>query len=237
MTDLHTHILPGMDDGAENVEKSIEMLKAQRSQGVDTVVLTPHFYRYQENPKMFLERRLKSASELAKAMEKMGEERRELPTLVLGAEVAWRPDMAEWDELAQLCIGQTNNLLLELPFGPWSDKMLDHLYNFIGRSGVMPIIAHLDRYLKLQPKEYIEDVMSLGAYVQVGSDILCHPLHRSGAMKLLRDGKVHTIASDCHDMTHRPPNLAAAMQIIRRKLGENVVEDLVSFSDKLAGVS
>ena len=61
MTDLHTHILPGMDDGAVSVETSLEMLRMERDQGVDAVVLTPHFYRDRERPEQFLARRRASA--------------------------------------------------------------------------------------------------------------------------------------------------------------------------------
>jgi len=57
LTDLHTHILPGMDDGARNVAMSLAMLEAERAQGVDTVVLTPHFYREREDAERFLQRR------------------------------------------------------------------------------------------------------------------------------------------------------------------------------------
>ena len=69
MTDLHTHILPGIDDGARSVEESLAMLRMERGQGVDTVVLTPHFYRDRENPKRFLRRRKESAAALAQASE------------------------------------------------------------------------------------------------------------------------------------------------------------------------
>jgi protein subunit release factor B len=54
MTDLHTHILPGMDDGSPDVETSIAMLRMEAEQGVHTVVLTPHFYRDRERPEHFL---------------------------------------------------------------------------------------------------------------------------------------------------------------------------------------
>ena len=57
MTDLHTHILPGMDDGAKDAQMSIAMLRAQRDQGVDTVVLSPHFYGDREDVDRFLRRR------------------------------------------------------------------------------------------------------------------------------------------------------------------------------------
>ena len=54
MIDIHTHILPGMDDGASTPEESLAMLRMQREQGVDTVFLTPHFHRDRENPEHFL---------------------------------------------------------------------------------------------------------------------------------------------------------------------------------------
>ena len=69
MTDLHTHILPGMDDGAKTPEESLQMLRMERDQGVDTVVLTPHFYRDRERPEWFLARRRASAEALRQEAE------------------------------------------------------------------------------------------------------------------------------------------------------------------------
>ena len=89
MTDLHTHILPGMDDGAPDVETSLAMLREEARQGVDTVVLTPHFYRDRERPEHFLARRARAADRLNSAIQALpGEERRAMPRLILGAEVA-----------------------------------------------------------------------------------------------------------------------------------------------------
>lgn len=116
MTDLHTHILPGIDDGAKTTEDSIRILRAEWEQGVETVVLTPHFYRDLENPAHFLKRRREAVLALGKCMMQMSpEERNVLPRMILGAEVAWWPNLAEWSELPELCIGETKNLLLELP--------------------------------------------------------------------------------------------------------------------------
>ena len=125
MTDLHTHILHGMDDGSPDVETSLAMLREEARQGVDTVVLTPHFYRDRERPEHFLARRERAADRLNDAILSLPEEeRRALPRLVLGAEVAWWPNLADCEELPELCIGRTKNLLVELPFTPWNDRML-----------------------------------------------------------------------------------------------------------------
>lgn len=236
MTDLHTHILPGIDDGAKTVEESLRMLRAQRGQGVDTVVLTPHFYRDLENPQHFLRRRRDAVIKLGRCLQEMSaEERNELPRVLLGAEVAWWPTIAEWDELPELCIGETKNLLLELPFTPWNDKMIHQLYEFYGRTGITPVIAHLERYLKIQQPEHIEEILNLGVPVQVSADVLLRPLARRGVLKMLQEGQAHLVASDCHGVEKRTPNLAAAMNILREKLGEDSVKMLIRCADELVG--
>lgn len=234
MTDLHTHILPGLDDGAKTVEESLQMLRTQRSQGVETVVLTPHFYRDRENPKRFLQRRRDAVIALgSRVLELSEEERSSLPHMFLGAEVAWWPTLAEWDELPELCLGGTKHLLLELPFTPWSEKMVDQLHELYGRTGITPVIAHLERYLKLQRPEHIKEILSLGFPVQISADALLHPLTRGRALKLLRQGQAHIVASDCHNCESRGPNLAAAMQVLNRKLEAAQVEHILRYTDHL----
>ena len=76
MTDLHTHILPGMDDGSKNTDTSLMMLKSEYEQGVDTVALTPHFYRDMEKPREFLLRRAAARDTLWSAMDALSAEER-----------------------------------------------------------------------------------------------------------------------------------------------------------------
>lgn len=237
MTDLHTHILPGMDDGAKTVEDSLALLRMEMEQGVDTVVLTPHFYRDQERPEHFLARRAESFDRLQEAVCTMQErERKSLPTLVLGAEVAWRPNLSDWEELPQFCIGETKNLLLELPFTLWNDQMLHQIYDMVGRTGITPVIAHLERYLKIQRPELIRDVLSLDVPIQISSDIFLHPLTRGTGLKMLKRGQAHFLASDCHNLTTRKPNLATAMSVVEKKLGVECVHCLTACADKMAGL-
>lgn len=230
MTDLHTHILPGMDDGARDVHMSISMLRMEREQGVDTVVLTPHFYGDREAANQFLQRRSQSFAQLSGALER---EQEEFPRLVLGAEVAWRSDLVECEQLFELCIGQTQNLLLELPFTVWTDQMFDQIYDFMGRTGITPVIAHLDRYLGFQKPGHIREVLDLGVPVQISAEILLHPLARRRALKLLRHDQAHLLVTDCHDTNDRAPNLRAGMEIVRRKLGDQRAEELIRCADEL----
>lgn len=232
MTDLHTHILPGMDDGARDVDTSLAMLRMEAEQGIDAVILTPHFYRDRENIPHFLERRAEAARRLADALMALPEEeRRALPQLALGAEVAWRPNLTEWEELPELCLGSGGHILLELPFEPWTDQLINQLYELPGRTGLIPIIAHIERYLRHQKSRHIEAVLALGAPVQVSAEPLLHPLRRGAILKLLRERKAQLLASDAHSPDMRPPNLGAAVEVVRRRLGDEKVDSLAAWSD------
>lgn len=232
MTDLHTHILPGMDDGSPDVDTSMAMLRMEAEQGVDTVVLTPHFYRDRERPEHFLERRWKSALQLAEELKALpAGERNKLPHILLGAEVAWVPNLPNLVDLKQFRIGKSGYFLLELPFAPWDDSMINQIYDLMGHTGMIPIIAHLERYIKSQKPEHIEDVLSLGVPIQVSADELCRPFSRG--MKLLRKGQAHLVASDCHNTDRRPPDLKQGMETVKRKLGDRQAASLNRRADKL----
>ena len=234
MTDLHTHILPGMDDGAKDAQMSIEMLRMEREQGVDTVVLSPHFYGDRETADQFLRRRNKSFETLKAQLEQLDpRERESLPRLVLGAEVVWSSDLVECERVSELCIGQTKNLLLELPFTAWTNQMFNQMYDFMGRTGVMPVIAHLERYLKIQSKKHIREVLELGVPIQVSAQILARPLAGHRAMNMLRRGQAHLLATDCHDTDGRAPNMKSGLEIVRRKLGGGQAEKLILCADEL----
>lgn len=237
MTDLHTHILPGMDDGARTVEESIALLRLEREQGVDTVVLTPHFYRGQERPRHFLTRRQEAEARLLEGLQKLSEDERSgLPKILLGAEVAFYPNLFEWEELPELCIGQTQNMLLEMPFAPWTGRMINQIYDLISHTGITPVIVHLERYLKMQRPSMIQEVLNLGVPVQITGDVFLHWLGRRSALSLIQKCGDWLIASDCHRLDKSPPILRSATDILEKKLGKQRVLEMQFLTDKLAGV-
>ena len=238
MTDLHTHILPGMDDGAKTAEESLKMLRMEWEQGVDTVVLTPHFYRDQERPERFLARRRTSTEVLRDALMALPEQERcSLPRLILGAEVAWVPNLPDMPELPQMCMGRSKYLLLELPFSPWPDLMFRQIRELMDRTGITPVIAHLERYLSHQKPERVRELLELDVLVQVSAAPMLHPLRRGKALGLLRDRHAQIVATDCHDTVSRPPNLGAASEVLLRKLGEKRWEECIRWADDLASES
>ena len=213
MTDLHTHILPGIDDGAPDMETALHMLEAEDKQGVNTVALTPHFYRSREHIADFLARRESSWDKLKSKLKN-----KKHPQLILAAEVAYAPGMADWTELEQLCYTGTKLLLVEPPMTPWNDEMFHQLYAIEGRRGITPMIAHFDRYIKMQSKVRIEQLLEMGFPIQVSTASLLRFIGRNQAMRLISEYSAVPV-SDCHNINTRPPNLGEAARVLKKKLG------------------
>ena len=233
MIDFHTHILPGMDDGAASEAESIALLKQEAEQQVDTVVLTPHFYREQEPRASFLKRREESLCRLNAAIAALPEqEQSALPRLVMGAEVAWCPNMEQWNHLDDLCIGATRNMLLELPMTPWNDYVLDSLYSLCN-SGITPVLAHLDRYFHFQSKTMLRRVVNMGFPFQVNSTPLLRRFAGRHPLRLLVNEEAAVLSSDCHNLTRRPPTIAEATQLICKKYGQETLDRILSRGETL----
>ena len=211
MTDLHTHILPGIDDGCPNVTESLRLLAEERAQGVDTVVLTPHFYRDREDSESFLHRRSQAMDRLQPALPA------DAPKLVLGAETAWYPSLAEDPNLEKLCLDDRGTLLLELPYTPWPVRMADWLYRFINDTGLTPILAHIERYSALQSESQFRDVVDMDLPMQMSAGVFSSVLRRGKYLRMLYQGHWY-IASDCHNLTGRPPCMDVAAAYLRRKM-------------------
>ena len=223
MTDLHTHILPGMDDGARDVQQSLVMLEQEADQGVKTVALTPHFYPQKETVSDFLTRREEAWQQL-KACIAASAENTAIPELCLGAEVAYAPGMWEWAELPQLCYEGTKVLLVELPFSPWNDEMFQELHRILGRRGIMPFIAHLDRYLGCQRSKNLHRLLDMGFPYQTSAAALLKPFSYR-ARRLWLNGGIPV--SDCHDESRRPPNLGQLYSFFEHKYGNATADAFV----------
>lgn len=205
MTDLHTHILPAMDDGSRDLAESLALLELERSQGIDTVVLTPHFCRWRESAEHFLQRRAGSFEALQRALP-VG-----MPQVLLGAEVAWFPSLGQ-EPLDLLCLGGSKFFLLELPFEPWSSRLMDQIYDLSCATGLTPVFAHVERYVSTQSKRQVEELKSLGFPMQMNIDSLLALRTRGKCKKLLHSGRWY-LGSDCHDIQSRPPRWEKVTQI------------------------
>lgn len=224
MTDFHSHVLPGIDDGSDSVAESIAMLQLEAAQGITHVVATPHFYPRYETPDAFLEKRDRAETLLRQEMAKYPG----LPSLSVGAEVYFFRGISESEYLPRLTIREKSCILIEMPRSPWNDAMYAELEAIWTRWGVRPIIAHIDRYIApFHTHRIPERLEQLPVLVQANGDFFLDRSTASLAMKLLRRDQIHFLGSDCHDMDSRKPNLGPAIEKIRKKLGQEALERIV----------
>ena len=218
--DFHTHILPGIDDGSRNTEESIDLLKTEKSQGIKTVIATPHFYPHEDTPQRFLNRRQKAYEKLMEAIDAQDG----LPQIIMGAEVYYFKGISEWQNLKDLAIQGTDYLLLEMPLGKWSDSMFDDIEGIYTKRGLVPIIAHIDRYIDFfNTNKMMKRLGNMPVIIQANGNYFINKKTRAKALKLLKKRGINIIGSDCHNMSVRKPNLGLAAEIIKEQLGEEYI--------------
>ena len=232
ITDFHSHILPGVDDGSSSVEESIAMLKMEAEQGITCVVATPHFYARHDDPEDFLHRRAEAEYILREEMEKHSG----LPKLIVGAEVHFFSGMSHSDLLEALTIDQKRGILIEMPGSPWTSLMYRELEDIYARQGLCPVIAHVDRYIApLRTHGIPEQLSHLPVLVQANAGFFLRRLSAGMAMKLLKQDKIHLLGSDCHNLKERAPNLGMAVSQIDRKLGMDTLFRIMKYEEQICG--
>lgn len=220
VVDFHTHVLPRIDDGSGSVEESLAMLRMEAAQGIRRVVATPHFYARSDAPKPFLERRAAAVSRLRAAMEAFPE----LPRLSVGAEVHYFSGISDVEILPELAIDGGRYILIEMPMTVWTDRMYRELEDIYDHFGLIPIVAHVDRYIApLQTHGIPERLMELPVLVQANAGFFQRFATKRMALRMLEREQIHLLGSDCHNTKTRPVNLRQTLDLIETKLGREAI--------------
>lgn len=214
MVDLHSHILPGLDDGPENIEISLEMAEAAIADGITHVVATPH----SSNRYVFdypLVRALRM-----ELQEKVGDRL----ILATGCDFHLNPENlnALREDAPRFCVNQRDYLLVE--FNEYSiPPAMDQTLHEIQLLGLRPVITHPERnaILRLQTARLAKWVR-LGCFLQVTAGSLTGVFGlgaQKDAWRWLAGGLVHFVASDAHNTRGRPLKLAPAFELVREQCG------------------
>lgn len=227
MIDLHTHLLPSVDDGSGSVEESIRLLEALTAQGVKRVFATPHFLADKDTPQSFFERRRCALEMLASANPRACE------MLSLGAEVAYFQGVSRMSALSDMRLAGTKLLLLEMPLERWSDYTVREISELACSGSIRPVLAHVERCMKYQPASVFRSLLDGGIIMQANASFFIRPATSRRALKLLKRGMIHVVASDCHNMHARPPRIGEALRVITEKLGEKAVCSMRDFLNEI----
>ena len=148
MIDFHSHVLPGIDDGSDCVEESLEMLHTAKNQGVSTMLATPHFYAQDVSVDHFLEKRKKAYDTLKRCMDNS-----DCPDIRLGAEVCYFRGIGRAREIEKLCIEGTRVIMVELPFRQWDEEVLRDVEELMEKQNVSVMLAHIERFYAYQKRK------------------------------------------------------------------------------------
>jgi protein-tyrosine phosphatase len=226
--DFHSHILPGVDDGSRSVEESLAMLRMEAEQGVRHVVATPHFYANNDTPERFLNRRAEAWERLQAAMAAEPE----LPKITLGSEVYYFPGISNCEALPQLTIGNKPFMMIEMPWTSWTHGMYQEIEGIYEKTGITPIIAHIDRYVSpFRTHGILKRLEQMPVLVQANGSFFLQSSTVSMAMRMLKEDRIQLLGSDCHNLNDRKPNLGTVVQKIEKRLSASVMERIQSFED------
>ena len=220
MTDFHTHVLPGIDDGSRSVEESVSMLRMLREQGVETVFATPHFYSTVTSPERFLAKRQAAFERLKPYLTP------DLPVVRLGAEIEYFEGVSRASGIRALNLEGTRILLLEMPEGRWSEREISEVEELNRSSGMTVMLAHIERYIDHQKRGTLDRLIAGGMIIQGSSDFFAEKKTRKKALKLLSKGKIHVLGSDAHNTTTRAPMMGEAMAAVKEYFGRDVFLNL-----------
>lgn len=226
ITDIHSHILPGIDDGSKNTEMSVAMLKAMKDDGVDICVATPHYYCTEQSVDSFLKKRARAYEKVMEATKGLS-----LPKIYLGAEVYYNPVLKNLEDLHKLCIEGTDYLLFELPYKDFGSNVADDISDIITNHHITPIIAHAERFLKFTSYENLCDILEMEVLGQVNCGSLLKFGSRKNASALIKEGYIHLLGSDAHNTDTRAVHMAEASKIIIRKFGQDYYDTIMRISE------
>lgn len=220
MIDIHSHILPGVDDGAKNLKESIEMAKVAVKEGITKIVASPHHYTSRfYNPK---EEIIPKVEHLNQALQK-----EDIPLEVLvGQEVR----IGDWiNEYKNDQIATINNdiyVLIEFPSNH-VPRYAEQLFYEIQMVGLIPIVVHPERNSQIiEQPEKLYSLIEKGAISQVTAASVAGYFGKKiqkFSFQLIESNLTHIVASDAHNTTTRSFKMVEAFDVIERLFGSEAV--------------
>ena len=229
MLDIHSHILPAVDDGAKNISESIAILEAMHSQGITSVIATPHFYPHEDNLEDYNKKIHTAFSDLKQHIAN-----KNLPEIYLGCEILYYAGISKAQSIGHFTINESDYLLLEL--NPFSiDQMLfEELLYLKDVRGIIPIIAHVERYYKSRKyKALLDFIRKNNILCQVNATSFFSKDYAKTLKKLFALNCVTYIGTDSHSMEKRPPLLKRALEKIAETYGNRVRDKLLRNAEEL----
>lgn len=224
--DIHSHILPGLDDGAQDVHESLKMAAEAANNGITDMIATPHFAGPYE---------IYDKAELQAFADRINEliARNSIDLKVhIGAEVFCSPEMIDLHKQGKLItLAGTDYVLMDMPFDMIPFFFRDLIFQ-MSMFGIKIILAHAERNAALQrdPRP-IDDFIRQGALLQINTTSLTGYLGARAqklANRLIKQRKAAIVASDAHSFDGRGPNFVETYKIVEQLSDADYATSLMS---------
>lgn len=220
--DIHTHILPGVDDGSDSMRTTMKMLKIAYRQGARAVIATPHGSASRVSP-----------SQCRDLLEMIQEKsQKELPKLklYLGEEVFYsRESVQHLNRGKLITMADTSYVLTEFPY-TISYRDLYSAVRELVWARYRPILAHIERYSCLRDSDCTEELSECGAYLQINFSSIggsCLNSTVRWSRRQLMAGRIHFLGSDMHNLKSRRPEFVKAIEWMERHLEEDYLGEIL----------
>jgi len=223
--DIHSHILPGVDDGSKSMDETLRMLTIAYAEGIQIMIATPHYAVNKTNIEP------EKLRELAKEVNVAAQELGLNLQIILGNELFYSVDLVNALSSGEaLTIDGTRYILLEFHPGSSIREITSGLKHCI-HAGYIPILAHTERYQCLRKKvEVVGDLIKIGVYIQINTSALNGMRIDSisnFSRKLMKKGWVHFLGTDSHDLYDRPPQMLSTVNYLTKRYGEATIRKIL----------
>lgn len=219
--DIHSHILPFVDDGAKDLEESLGLLELSRNGNVGCVVATPHFYA----ESVSFEDYIKHIDTQFDLLRKHATE----IEIIKGFEVRYFKGISKVDRVRSLTLEGSDYLLVEFPYNiPITEKCIKDIEDVYYNFGITPILAHIERYTKYKGFDMALGLISDGlAMAHINASSMFDG-YKNAALSLIETSHATLVASDTHSLNRRPPLISSALKVISEELGADTESSITN---------
>lgn len=231
MIDIHNHILFDIDDGAKTIETSVQMCRDAYENGIEHIVLTPHFVKFSD-VENFVEERDNKIFELRNMLKA-----EKIPVkLYSGAELYLSDGVFTADNLDELTLGNSRYILCEFPMGPFNISLALEWVDEIVERGYVPVIAHPERYREFHRNLFvIDELLDRDVVFQVNLDSVIGLNGRSAqgmAVDMLERGIAKLIGTDAHHPIYRHNKIKEKLEDLPDEITKEIIEKCMKTNPK-----
>lgn len=221
--DIHAHVIPGVDDGARNIEEAYKMLRMASRQGIRTVIVTPHYSRKNDLPGL---------GELTRRLQEEIREYEPEFTLYTGQETYYHDGLVErLRQKKAYTMADSSYVLVEFEEEAAFPEVLRGIRALVN-AGYIPILAHMERYPCLRGKGLMEELAGNGCIFQMNYDSLTergfrHRMEVSWCRRQVKSGQIKLLGTDMHRLDYRPPEIKDALKWLEKYVEAQLLDAMV----------